>query len=168
MELYYLYNPEALIEGFKTKDIPIAWKNTAVKRYHVLSLLLDEVARKGKSTYILGTDGSLSDLETFLNEVVKVANERKDLLDYLNAKTREEGDIDAKTLFQELLEELGRLPKRIEEWRKMNDDILRVGELLDLVRTIARRSLKLGKEVNDYEILKLSENLFKIIRRICP
>jgi len=168
MELYYLYNPEALIEGFKAKDIPIAWKNTAVKRYQVFSLLLDEIARKGENTYILGTDGKLSDLETFLNKVMEISNETKDLLSDLDAKVGKDEDVKAEILLQELLEEFNKLPKRVEEWRKLNDYIFEIGELFELIKVIARKSTKLGKETNDDEITELSKSLFKILRRVCP
>ncbi|MEM4000231.1 MAG: DEAD/DEAH box helicase [Saccharolobus sp.] len=166
MELYYLYNPEDLIEGFRNKDIPIAWKNTAVKRYQVFSLLLDEMARKGKSTYILGSDGKLSDLNAFLDEVSKILTEAKALLDNLNARIKKEEDVDAYLLVEELMEEFNKLPERIEEWERLGEHALKVGEIIKMIETIARRTLKLGKRIGDKEVIDLARELFKLLRKV--
>ncbi|MEM3906542.1 MAG: hypothetical protein QXZ17_06705, partial [Nitrososphaerota archaeon] len=117
---------------------------------------------------ILGTDGKLSDLETFLNKIMEISNETKDLLSDLDAKVGKDEDVKAEILLQELLEEFNKLPKRMEEWRKLNDYIFEIGELFELIKVIARKSTKLGKETNDDEITELSKSLFKILRRVCP
>ncbi|MEM2074253.1 MAG: helicase-related protein, partial [Nitrososphaeria archaeon] len=166
MELYYLYNPEDLIEGFRNKDIPIAWKNTAVKRYQVFSLLLDEMARKGKSTYILGSDGRLSDLKAFIDEASKMSTEAKALLDNLNARIKKEEDVNAYLLLEELMEEFDKLPIRIEEWKRLSEYNLKTGEIINVIEAIARRAWKFGERIGDGEMVGLARELFKLLRKV--
>jgi DEAD/DEAH box helicase domain-containing protein len=168
MELYYLYNPEDLIEGFRNKDIPIAWKNTAVKRYHVFSLLMDEMSREGKSTYVLSPDGRFSNLEEFLDEIMEIATKAKVLLNRLDAKVRKEEDVDSELLLKELNEEFKKLPKRVDEWKKLNDYALIAGEIMSIIMMIARRVWRFGERVGDEETKNLARDLFKLLRRIYP
>lgn len=166
MELYYLYNPESLIEGFRNKDIPIAWKNTAVKRYHALSLIMDEMGREGKSTYTLGPDGRFSNLKEFLNEITEIAAKAETFLDKINAKVRGEEDVDAQLLLEELKMEFERLPKRVEEWRKLNDYALVAGEVISTIEMIARRIWRFAERVGDKEIKELAKDLVQLLRRV--
>jgi DEAD/DEAH box helicase domain-containing protein len=168
MELYYLYNPEDLIEGFRNKDIPVAWKNTAVKRYHIFSLLMDEMGREGKSTYILGPDGLFSNLKEFIDEITKIAAKAELLLNKLNAKVKKEEDVDSELLFKELSEEFKKLPERVDEWKKLNDYALIAGEVIDTIMKVAKRLLRFGERVGDEEMKGLARDLFKLVRRICP
>jgi hypothetical protein len=168
MELYYLYNPEDLIEGFRNKDIPVAWKNTAVKRYHIFSLLMDEMGREGKSTYILGPDGRFSNLKEFIDEIMEVATKAKALLNKLNAKVGKGEDVDSELLFKELSEEFKKLPERVDEWKKLNDYALVAGEVIGAVIRVARRLLRFGERVGDEEIKNLARDLLKLVRRIYP
>ena len=168
MELYYLYNPENLIEGFKNRDIPIAWKNTAVKRYHAFSLLMDEMGREGKSTYILGSDGRFSSLEEFLNEIMETATRAKTLLDKINARVKRKEDVDARILLEELKEEFERLPKRIEEWKRLHEYALVTGEVMGNVEMIARRTWRFAQRIKDDEMKELARNLFALLRRVYP
>jgi len=168
MELYYLYNPESLIEGFRNKDIPIAWKNTAVKRYHIFSLLMDEMGREGKSTYVLRPDGRFSNLEEFLDEIMKTAIEAKTILDKLNAKVKKEEDIDAQLLLKELQEEFKKLPKRIEEWKRLNHYALVTGEVMSIIEIVARRTWRFAERVEDEEMKELARKLFRLLRRVYP
>jgi DEAD/DEAH box helicase domain-containing protein len=168
MELYYLYNPEELIEGFKNKDIPVAWKNTAVKRYHIFSLLMDEMGREGRSTYILGPDGRFSDLKEFIDEIIKVTTRIGELLNKFDAKVRREEDVDSRLLLEELKEEFKKLPGRVDEWKKLNDYALVAGEVINTIVKVGRRLMKFGERVGDEEIKNLAKNLFKLVRRIYP
>lgn len=168
MELYYLYHPESLIEGFRNKDIPVAWKNTAVKRYHVFSLLMDEMGKEGKSTYILGPDGRFSNLEEFLNEITKIAAKSEVALNKLNARVRREEDVDAKLLLKELNDEFEKLPKRIEEWKHLNEYALVAGEIISIIMMVARRIWGFAKRVGDEEMKNLAKDLFTLLRRVYP
>jgi len=168
MELYYLYNPESLIEGFRSKEIPIAWKNTAVKRYHTFSLLMDEMAREGKSTGILSSDGQFSNLEEFLNEIVEVANKATAVLNELNAKVKKEEDVDTQILLRELNDEFKKLPKRVDEWKKLNEYAFITGEVINTTTTVARRIWRFAKNIGDKEMKNLARNLFTLLRRIHP
>jgi ATP-dependent helicase YprA (DUF1998 family) len=87
LELYYLYNWRDLIEGFKYKIVPIAWKNISVKRYHALSALIDEMAKKGEETYILRTDGSLDDPEYFVNKILSYLEKGKPIVGRLDSRS---------------------------------------------------------------------------------
>jgi len=168
MELYYLYNPESLIEGFRNKDIPVAWKNTAVKRYHAFSLLMDEMAREGKSTYILGPDGRFSSLEEFLNDLMKITAKAESVVSKLNAKVRRKEDINAQLLLEELKEELKKLPKRIDEWKRLNEFALVAGEVISLIMKVARRVWRFGERIKDEEVKNLARDLFILLRRVYP
>jgi DEAD/DEAH box helicase domain-containing protein len=168
MELYYLYNPEELIEGFKNKNIPVAWKNTAVKRYHIFSLLMDEMGREGRSTYILGPDGRFSDLKEFIDEIIKVTTQIGELLNKFDAKVRREEDVDSRLLLEELKEEFKKLPGRVDEWKKLNDYALIAGEVISTIVKVGRRLMKFGERVGDEEIKNLTKDLFKLVRRIYP
>jgi DEAD/DEAH box helicase domain-containing protein len=168
MELYYLYNPEDLIEGFRNKDIPVAWKNTAVKRYHVFSFLMDEMGREGKSTYILGPDGRFSNLKEFIDEIMKIAIKAKASLNELDARVRREEDVDSELLLKELSEEFKKLPERVDEWKKLNNYALIAGEVISTTKGVARRLLKFGEKVRDEEMKNLAWDLLKLVRRIYP
>jgi len=168
MELYYLYNPEDLIEGFRNKDIPVAWKNTAVKRYHIFSLLMDEMSREGKSTYILRLDGRFSNLKEFIDELMEVATKAKAIFNKLNARVRKEEDVDGEILFKELNEEFKNLPKRVDEWKKLNDYALVAGEIISTIIRVARRLLRFGERIGDEEMKNLAKDLLKLVRRIYP
>jgi hypothetical protein len=168
MELYYLYNHEDLIEGYRNKEIPVAWKNTAVKRYHVLSLLMDEMGREGKNTYILGPDGKFTNLDEFVDEIIKIATKAKALLRKLNAKVRKDEDVDSELLFDELNKEFKKLPMKIDEWKKLNDYALVANEALSTIMKVARRVLVFGKKVGDKELVNHTIELFKLIRKIYP
>jgi len=168
LELYYLYNPEDLIEGFKKKEIPVAWKNTAVKRYHIFSLLMDEMAREGKSTYILRPDGRFSNLEDFIGEIMGTATKAKVLLSELDAKVKKEEDISSEFLFNELNQEFKKLPKRIDDWKKSHDYTIVAGELMYIIEKIIINSLIFGKKINDEEIRNLINDMCKIMGKIYP
>lgn len=168
MELYYLYNPESLIEGFRNKDIPVAWKNTAVKRYHTFSLLMDEMGREGKSTYILGSDGRFSNLEEFLDEIMKIAIRARVLLNKLDAKVRREEDVDAQLLLEELNDEFKKLPERIDEWKRLNEYALIAGEVISIITRVARRIWRFAERVGDEEMKNLAKDLLILLRRVYP
>jgi ATP-dependent helicase YprA (DUF1998 family) len=168
LELYYLYNPEGLIEGFKNKEIPVAWKNIAVKRYHTFSLLMDEMGREGKSTYVLNPDGRFSNLEEFLNEIMETATKAEAVLNKLNARVKKDEDVDAHLLLEELNEELKKLPSRIDEWKKLNEYALIAGDVISVIMRVARRALKFGEKAGDNEMKNLARDLLKSLRRLHP
>ena len=167
LELYYLYNPEGLIDGFKNKDIPVAWKNIAVKRYHAFSLLMDEMARNGKNTYILKTDGKFSRLDDFIDEFMKIIAESSSISDKLDSQVVKE-DIASQHLLKELKEEIEKLPPKIEEWRRLNEYALIAGDVISAIRKVARRIRRFGKVVNDKEMEELGRSLSRLLRRIYP
>lgn len=167
IELYYLYNPESLIDGFKNKDIPVAWKNTAVKRYHVFSLLMDEMARRGKNTYILGTDGRFPRLDEFIDEIMKTIAEASFVLNELDSRIVKE-DATSLRLLEELKEELRKLPHRVDEWRKLNEYAIIAGDVVSTIRKVARRVRRLGRNVGDKRMEELGTSLLALLRRVYP
>ena len=167
MELFYLYNPLKLIEGFKEKEIPIAWKNIAVKRYHMLSAIMDEMARNGESTYVLKTDGRVDNLQDFVAKILKFSEKALPILTRLDSKV-EQDDAPAKELINELRQEFSKLPSRMDEWRKMHDFALRAEEAIATAHKLARRSMLLAKNTNDRDLEQLSKDLFRLIRRLHP
>ena len=167
LELYYLYNPESLIDGFKNKNIPVAWKNTAVKRYHTFSFVMDEMAREGKNTYILSIDGKFLTLDEFIEEVMKTAAKISTALLEIDSRVSKE-DITSLNLLEELKDELKKLPKRVEEWKKLNEYAVITGEIVNTLRKVARRARRLAIRINDKKIEELSLHLFKLLRRMYP
>jgi len=167
MELFYLYNPKRLIEGFKEKNIPVAWKNTAVKRYHVLSTIMDEMARNGKNTYILRTDGKILDLDEFIECILEFSDRALIVLEKLDSRV-EGGDVSSKTLLEELRREFSVLPERIDEWKKLYDYALLAEEVIAIIYRLARRARKLARVIGDRELEKVTLDLFRLIRRLHP
>jgi len=167
MELFYLYNPLKLIEGFKEKEIPVAWKNIAVKRYHLLSAVMDEMARNGENTYILRTDGRVADLEEFVAKILEFSGKALPILSRLDSKV-ERGDVPTKELINELRQEFSKLPSRIDEWRKLHDFALIAEEAIAIAHKLARRSMRLARNTDDRDLEQLARALFKSIRRLHP
>ena len=167
MELFYLYNPLKLIEGFKDKEIPVAWKNVAVKRYHLLSAVMDEMARNGENTYILRTDGRAINLDEFVAKIKEFSGKALPILTQLDSRT-ERGDILTKDLTEELYHEFSKLPSRVDEWKKLHNFALVAEEAITTAYKLARRSMLLAKNTSDQELEKLASALFKSIRRLRP
>jgi len=166
MELYYMYKPEALIEGFKAKDIPIAWRNVAVKKYHSLFTVFDEMARNGENTYILKTDGELNNLTEFINKIIEYIDQTKDKIRELNAQTSTDREPPTEVI-EEVKKELQRIPHKLEEWEKVHDDILKAYEILATLRRVARQVSNLAKRIGDRELkreaIKILRALWKIL-----
>jgi len=131
-------------------------------------LLMDEMGREGRSTYILGPDGRFSDLKGFIDEVIEVTTRIEDLLNKFDAKVRREEDVDSRLLIEELKEEFKKLPERSNEWKKLNDHALIAGEIISTIVKVGRRLMKFGERVEDEEIKNSAKNLFKLVRRIYP
>jgi len=167
MELFYLYNPKRLIDGFKEKNIPVAWKNTAVKRYHVLSTIMDEMARNGKNTYILRTDGRVLDLDEFIKCILEFSDRALMALEKLDSRVGG-GDVPSKTLLEELRREFSVLPERIDEWKKLHDYALLAEEVIATIYRLARRAKKLAKVIGDRELEEITASLFRLIRGLHP
>jgi len=165
LELYYLYNFKELIDGFLNKDIPVAWRNIAVKRYHVLSALLDELARQGFNTYILKTDGRMNELDTFIEEITRVTEKITSTLEKLDSQTSHE-EIKASDLLYEIKLELSKLPNKAEELRRYNESAMAINEILALLKKIARRTRVLASKINDAELDHLARKLFASIKRV--
>jgi len=167
MELFYLYNPLKLVEGFKDKEIPVAWKNVAVKRYHLLSAIMDEMARNGEDTYILRTDGRAVNLDEFVTKIKEFLEKALPILQQLDSRT-EKGDVLTKELTKELRQEFSRLPSKVDEWKKLHNFALVAEEAITVAYRLARRSMLLAKNTGNQELEKLAIALFKSIRRLHP
>ena len=154
MELFYLYNPLKLIEGFKEKEIPVAWRNIAVKRYHLLSAIMDEMARNGEDTYILRTDGRSVDLDRFIESILQFSEKALPILTRLDSRV-EKGDIPTIELITDLRQEFSKLPSRIDEWKRLHDFALVAEEAISIAHKLARRSMLLARETNDRELEQL-------------
>jgi hypothetical protein len=129
---------------------------------------MDEMGREGRSTYILGPDGRFSDLKEFIDEIIKVTARIGEPLNKFDAKVRREEDVDSRLLLEELKEELKKLPRRVDEWKKRNDYALIAGEVISAIVKVGRRLMKFGKRVGDDEIKNRAKGLFKLVRRIYP
>jgi len=167
MELFYLYEPLRLIDGFKEKEIPVAWKNIAVKRYHVLSAIIDEMARNGENTCILRTDGRITELNELISKILEFSAKAVPILAKLDSKT-EKGDAPAKELLRELHQEFSKLPSRIKEWKGLHDFALVAEEAITNVHKLARRTMLLARKTGDRELEQLARSLFGLIRRLHP
>ena len=168
LELYYLYKPEDLIEGFKKKDIPVAWRNIAVKKYHALFTVFDEMARNGINTYILRTDGRLRDLDElneFINKILDFIDETKEKLNVLASQTEKDED-PPQEVIEDIKRELKTIPERIEEWRKAHESILDAYGVLANVRRLARYMVMLARKMGDWNLERESREILSLIWRI--
>ncbi len=165
MELYYMYNPEDLLEGFKKKEMPIAWRNIAVKKYHSLFTVFDEMARSGEYTYILRPDGRLANLLDFVNKLIGYIDDVKDKIKVLDSQTTVDQDPPSKVI-ENVKNELQRIPQKIEDWRKAHESILKAYEVFAIVRNIARRIYRLAREINDRELRQEAIKLLKTLWEI--
>ena len=162
MELYYIYKPEDLIEGFRKKDIPVAWRNIAVKKYHALFTVFDEMARNGENTYILRTDGRLADLTEFIEKIIEYIDEVRDKLSELDSRTEADKESPSK-IIEEIKRELRMIPHRLNEWKKLHEGILEAYDVFAIVRRIAWQVRRLAKKLN-YRKLELESN--EILREL--
>jgi len=156
LEIYYMYKPEDLIEGFKKKDIPVAWRNIAVKKYHSLFTVFDEMARDGEYTYILRTDGRLDDLTNFISKIIEYIDKVKDKLQELNSRE----------VIEEVKRELQTIPQKLNEWRKAHESALKAHEVFATIRRVAREVRNLARRLGDRELeresIKILRTLWKI------
>ncbi|RLF03253.1 MAG: hypothetical protein DRJ59_01210 [Thermoprotei archaeon] len=164
LELYYLYKPEDLIEGFKKKDIPVAWRNIAVKKYHVLFTVFDEMARNGLDTCILRTDGRLTDIDEFVDRIVDFIDKTKKKLAVLASRTERDED-PPQEVIEDIKREVKAIPERIEEWRKAHDNILDAYGVLANVRRLARHLIVLAKKMSDPDLERESREILGLIWR---
>ena len=161
MELYYMYKPEDLVEGFRKKDIPVAWKNIAVKKYHSLFTVFDEMGRNGEYTYILRTDGRLHDLVDFIDNIIDYIDRVKNKLEELDPRTERDSDPPTK-IIEEVKKELhGILGKKFSKYdyitRENNIGRIHLSNLLNfrsLIKTIRKTRYRLDKGVKE-ELISL-------------
>ena len=165
LELYYMYKPEDLIEGFKKKDIPVAWRNIAVKKYHSLFTVFDEMSRNGEDTYILRTDGRLHDLTDFVNKIIGYIDKVKDKLHELNSRSEVEQDLPTE-IIEEVKRELQMIPHELNEWRKAHESALKAYEIFATIRRIAREIRSLARRLGDRELEHDSIKILRTIRKI--
>ncbi len=165
MELYYMYRPEDLIEGFRRKAIPIAWKNIAVKKYHSLFMVLDEMARDGKNTYILRTDGTSPSLADFVNKITVYIDKVKDKLHELSPRLKSDEDPPTK-IIEEVKEELQVAPYRLEEQRRARENILEAREVFNTIRRIVEQVFRLSKEIGSKELKNDAREILKRLRKL--
>ncbi|WP_460025393.1 DEAD/DEAH box helicase [Infirmifilum sp. SLHALR2] len=164
LELYYLYKPEDLIEGYRKKDIPVAWRNIAVKKYHALFTVFDEMARNGIDTCILRTDGRLKDLDEFVYKILDFIDKTKEKLAVLASRTERDED-PPQEVVEDIRRELRAIPKRVEEWRKAHDTILDAYGVLANVRKLARRLTVLAWKIGDRDLERESREMLGLIWR---
>jgi len=165
MEVYYMYKAEDLIEGFKKKDIPVAWRNIAVKKYHSLFTVFDEMARNGEYTYILKTDGRLGDLTDFINKITEYIDKVKDKLQELNSRTEVDRDLPIEVM-EEVKRELQMIPHKLNEWRKAYESTLKAYELFATIRRVAWQVRNLARRIGDRELERESIKILRTIRTI--
>lgn len=165
MELYYIYKPEDLVEGFRKKDIPVAWKNIAVKKYHSLFTVFDEMARNGEYTYILRTDGRLQDLMDFIDRIKEYIDKVKNELQELDSKTERDSDPPTRVI-EEVKRELQAIPHRLDEWRKAHESALRAHEVLATVRRVAMQVYRMARRMGDRELEQESSKILRAIWKI--
>jgi len=165
MELYYIYNPEDLIEGFKKKDIPMAWRNIAVKKYHSLFTVFDEMARNSEYTYILRTDGRLNDLTDFVNKIIEYIDKVKNKLQELNSRTQADEDPPTEVI-EEVKRELQTIPHRLNEWRKVHESALKAHEVFATIRSAARQVRSLARRIGERELERESIKILKMLWEI--
>jgi len=165
MELYYMYKPEDLVEGFKRKEIPIAWRNIAVKKYHSLYTVFDEMARNGENTYILRTDGRLDNLEDFIDKIIAYIDNVKDKLRVLGSRTEVDNDPPEKVI-EEVKIELQSIPHRLNEWKKVHEDTLKAYEVITSVQRVARYIRSLARRINDRELEVESMEILKVLYKM--
>lgn len=154
LEMYYIFCPMELIHGFKNAEIPISWKNIAVKRYHALSMLLDEIGKEGSSTYVLSGDGQPENLKSFIMEVLE-KTQNQEILEKIE-NTILEGER-AEDVIREIFEDIAKLSKSFEEIRRYKTLGSDINEILwDLTEYL--RSLKEFAEEKE-----IKEFLYKIV-----
>jgi len=165
MELYYIYNPKDLVEGFKKKEIPVAWRNVAVKKYHALFTVFDEMARYGEDTYILRTDGRLGALMDFIDTIIEYIGITKNKLRELGPRVDEDIDPPIKVI-EDVKKELEMMPKRLDEWVGAHRNALRAHEALAAVRRVVAMVRSLARRMGDRnlerESIKLLRKLWEI------
>jgi len=164
LELYYLYKPEDLIEGYREKDIPVAWRNIAVKKYHALFTVFDEMARSGIDTCILRTDGMLKDLNEFVDRIIHFIDKTKEKLAVLNSRTERDED-PSQEVIEDIRKELKAIPEKIEEWRKAHESILDAYGVLANVKRLTRQLLVLARKLGDRDLERESREVLSLIWR---
>lgn len=148
LEMYYIFRPEELIYGFKNAEIPISWRNIAVKRYHALSMLLDEIGREGGSTYILSEDGQPENLKSFILEILE-KSQNQDVLEKIEDTILEYER--AEDIIRSIFEDIAKLSKSFEEIRGYKLIGNEINEVLwDLAEYL--RTLKEFSEENEIKI----------------
>ena len=166
LELYYLYNWKDLVEGFSKRETPIAWRNVSVKRYHALFAVVDEMARKGEETYILRTDGSLSDPEQFVNNILDYIDKEKTTVSKLNPQS----EFDTPTpvdVLADVKKELSKLPTKTDDLYQFHSATFETHETVRHMKSalyMARYAAR--KMVNDKETAELADKGIKDIRRL--
>ena len=166
LEMYYIFRPEELIHGFKNAEIPISWRNVAVKRYHALSMLLDEIGREGCSTYILSEDGQPENLKTFVMEILERLQDQKFLKKIEDTIL---GYEQAEDIIRGIFEDIAKLSKSFEEIRgykslgsEINEILWDLTEYLRTLREFAEeREIKIflnkineiKRLLKDYEVI---------------
>ncbi|MEB3755806.1 MAG: DEAD/DEAH box helicase [Caldisphaeraceae archaeon] len=165
MELYYMYKPEDLVEGFRNKNIPVAWRNIAVKKYHSLFTVFDEMARNGEYTYILRTDGRLHDLTDFINKITEYIDKVKNKLRELDTKTEVDADPPTKVI-EEVKKELQTIPHRLDDWREAHESALKAHEALVAVRKVALLVYRMSRRTGDRELAQESGKILRLIWKV--
>lgn len=150
LEMYYIFHPKRLLKGFKDVTIPVSWKNIAVKRYHAVSTILDEMGKGGLSTYILQPDGQPEKLEAFIMEVLDKLND-KNLLQKIEEMILKEEE--AEKILKEIFRDIAMLSKNFEEIKKYKSVGSEVGEILWELSEYLKRWEEFAKEKNLENIL---------------
>lgn len=165
MELYYMYKPEDLVEGFKRKNIPVAWKNIAVKKYHALFTIFDEMARDGVGTYILRTDGILNNLMEFIDKVTEYIDKRKHIVQELDSRTEKDEDSFSE-IIREVKKELQMIPRKADKLRETRDSVFRAHGIFTAIRRALKLIHRLAKELDNKELIREISKARRMLSKI--
>lgn len=162
LEMYYIFRPEELIHGFKKAEIPVSWKNIAVRRYHAIAMLLDELGREGYPTYVLSSDGLPQDIKSFVGEILKR------LLTDENIRQKIENTIlkekEAKKLMKEIFEGMDKISKsfdKIKEYKRIHNEVNEIlWDLAEYLRSLEESARKF--EIKD--ILGISSEIKSLLK----
>ena len=161
LEMYYIFRPEELIYGFKNAEIPVSWKNIAVKKYHTLSMLLDELGKGGYPTYVLSSDGLPQNLKSFVQEILERSNDENILKKIESTILKGE---QAKEIIMDIFEGIAKVSRGFDEIKEFKQIYSEVNEILwDLVEYL--KALEdFAKKYNIKAVLDRSSEIKKLLK----
>jgi hypothetical protein len=124
------------------------------------------MARKGEETYILRTDGSLSDPEQFVNNILDYIDKEKTTVSKLNPQS----EFDTPTpvdVLADVKKELAKLPTKTDDLYQFHYATFETHEIIHHIKSalyMARYAAR--KLVNDKETAELADKGIKDIWRL--